>query len=508
MDDIRITGLSQIDARIACCRATSILCYLGIQDAPRKRRDSSRMAGAWAGSVIFTTDDNVMVLVTEEKWHKAKSQVQELKVRVQEKMASRKRLQEIRGFLNYIATTYPILMSYLMGLHLTIDGWQKGRDHEGWRVKEESEMVEEVEITNQCGLQCVAEGPEKVEIKARLRLDVEALGVLISGDRPPLRRIRTKNVSHVLYGFGDASGSAFGTTLGLGEKLEFEYGQWCSEDSEESSNWRELKNLVDALEGWVQSHNISGSQMFIFTDNSTAEAAYWKGTSRSKKLCELVLRMKCIALWSDIDLHVIHVSGNRMKAQGTDGLSRGDQRIGVMSGTPIESFIPLHLTPTQRQQSLKNWVDKLVEGWNFHWVSLAEWFEEHHKTGCFIWNEPPAGGDLAYEMVDKARLKRPTFMHIILIPRLFTGLWRRLMTRRTDCYIKVDWNDAWDMRTNFEPLLLFVCFPYHVDRNFEERKNLLLEKFQGTLQACRVLTSSGMQQMSLLREFLELARKI
>ncbi len=508
VDDLRITGWSRGEAWKACCRATSILGFLGVQDAPRKRRDSSNMAGAWAGSVVYATEEEVLVLVTEEKWTKAKSQVQELGAIVQQRLGNRKRLQEIRGFLNYVATTYPILSSYLMGLHLTIDGWRKKRCKDGWR-KSLQDLADgdddDLEVDH---LFILEDGPKDVEIKPRLKADVEALTMLITGDKPPLRRIRANKVTEVLYGFGDASGSAFGTTLGIDGDVYYEYGQWCSEDSEESSNWRELKNLVDALEGWIQSHELRRSQLFLFTDNSTAESAYWKGTSRSKKLCNLVLRMKCIALWGDLDLHVIHVSGKRMKDQGTDGLSRGDQNKGVMKGIPMKLFVPLHLRPTEREPGLVRWINRVVAGWNFKWLKTEEWFEEHHDDGNFIWDVAPSAGDLAYEMLDKMRLKRPTTMHMLLIPRLFTGLWRRLLTRRSDCYIKIDWKDVWDTDTHHEPLLLFICVPYNVDRNFENRRNSLLEKFEGILQKCRMSQSTGLQQGDLLREFLQHARKI
>ena len=100
--------------------------------------------------------------------------------------------------------------------------------------------------------------------------------------------------------------------------------------SEESSNWRELKNLVDSLEGWMHEHSLQGSHMFLFTDNTTFESAFWKDTSKSVKLCDLILRMKCIALAHDLELYVIHVSGRRMQSQGTDGLSRGDKGQGVI----------------------------------------------------------------------------------------------------------------------------------------------------------------------------------
>lgn len=82
----------------------------------------------------------------------------------------------------------------------------------------------------------------------------------------------------VFYGFWDTSGSAFGSTLSGGDKLFFEYGQWCSVESEQSSNWRELSNLVDSFETWAHTYDLPGSQIFLFTDNSTVESAYWKGT--------------------------------------------------------------------------------------------------------------------------------------------------------------------------------------------------------------------------------------
>lgn len=205
VDDLHVTGWSKAAAWQACCRATSILGYLGIQDAPRKRRDSSRMAGAWAGSVVYATKDEVLVLVTEEKWVKAKGQVDELKCITENKKANRQQLQEIRGFLNYIRATYSLILSYLIGLHLTIDGWRKKRTSEGWR-KNTIEALEEDEDTEfNSVFQMDWDGPTEVEIKPRLKADVEALSILMGGDKPPLQKIRADRVTQVMYDFGDAS---------------------------------------------------------------------------------------------------------------------------------------------------------------------------------------------------------------------------------------------------------------------------------------------------------------
>ena len=505
VDDLRITGLTKKEAWEACHRVSTILAWLGIQDATRKRRDSSRTAGAWAGSVIYTTKDSVYVLVTKEKWTKARSLLADLRSKLRgSNIIKRKLLQRIRGFLNYVALTYPILMSHLMGFHLTIDGWRGGRDEDGWRICDFSHTTEDEDLEGE--LDSLDDGPEEVTAKPRLILDVESLMELMSSELPPLRQIRSKVVSHVYYGFGDASGSAFGATLLDADVTYFEYGQWSTEMSEESSNWRELNNLVESIESWVRSHDMKGSQLFVFTDNMTAECAFWKGTSKSRKLFNLILKLKRISLTWDLDLHVIHISGKRMQKQGTDGLSRGEHGVGVMSGMHMLRFVPLHLSPCSRESQLKPWIDHITAGLNFSWTNHHDWFYRvQNQDGNFIWDVEPAAGDVAYELLDKARLKRPTSMHVLLIPRIWTGLWRRILTRRSDCYIKIDWDELWPTNIHFEPLLIFISIPFRIDHPFGTRKQGLLEQFQGVLQKCKLPETSFLQKGNLLRKFLSLA---
>ena len=111
VDDLRPSGPSRAAAWAAARRTASTMNYLGIQDASRKRRDSSQTPGAWAGSVVLTRPDGVFVMVDAEKWAKAKrmlAEVSEMLKRIPKAM-SRKRLEEVRGFLNYVVRTYPPL---------------------------------------------------------------------------------------------------------------------------------------------------------------------------------------------------------------------------------------------------------------------------------------------------------------------------------------------------------------------------------------------------------------
>ena len=142
-----------------------------------------------------------------------------------------------------------------MGFHLTIDGWRPGRNREGWKCIYNKYFSEDDIRNDECfeeeyldnDIIEESKGPMEVEVKNRLKDDVDALLDLMNSEMPPLRKVRTKHTHYVYYGFGDASGSAYGVTLSAGKMLQYQYGQWCMKMAEESSNWRELRNLVDAL---------------------------------------------------------------------------------------------------------------------------------------------------------------------------------------------------------------------------------------------------------------------
>ncbi|KAG7368169.1 hypothetical protein IV203_030912 [Nitzschia inconspicua] len=136
VDDLRPSGPTSSECWKAACRSASLLNSLGIQDAPRKRRDSSQTPGPWAGAVV-RTGTSVCVLASETKWKKAKNQVHEVLEMIQSRpeRLERKRLEQVRGFVGYVARTYPSAVPYLTGLHMTIDGWRANRDNRGWRLK-------------------------------------------------------------------------------------------------------------------------------------------------------------------------------------------------------------------------------------------------------------------------------------------------------------------------------------------------------------------------------------
>jgi len=120
---------------------------------------------------------------------------------------------------------------------------------------------------------------------------------------------------------GDASGKGKGNAVIEQYGVDYKSGAWNLEWREKSSNCREAENLSDRLERLVASGLLHDHDVFLVTDNSSFEGAYYKGHSPSKHLSEIVFRVHKAERDGGFILHVIHISGKRMKALGVDGLS-------------------------------------------------------------------------------------------------------------------------------------------------------------------------------------------
>ena len=83
--------------------------------------------------------------VSEEKWNKAKTFLQELEslLLINERAEIPfKFLEKGRGFMVYFCRTYSSFVPYLKGTHLSLDSWRDNRDAEGWKSKRKKEHTE------------------------------------------------------------------------------------------------------------------------------------------------------------------------------------------------------------------------------------------------------------------------------------------------------------------------------------------------------------------------------
>ena len=127
----------------------------------------------------------------------------------------------------------------------------------------------------------------------RLLEDLKALHRILGPVQPIHRLVRGTKIQKIQIVFGDASGAGFGSTWETNNgTIRYRYGLWGEEMEESSSNLRELLNLVNTLERMAEEGDLEGIEVYVFTDNSTAELAIFKGTSKSKKQHELVRRLR------------------------------------------------------------------------------------------------------------------------------------------------------------------------------------------------------------------------
>ena len=120
--------------------------------------------------------------------------------------------------------------------------------------------------------------PATIKAAPRLAQDLAGLAQLFVPVAPPLRPVRPTQVRVAIYGFVDASGSGLGSSFLLPTNtLLVRHGVWGRDADSVSSNYRELRNLVDAVEAGVATGDLNNAELFIFTDSSTAEGAYSKG---------------------------------------------------------------------------------------------------------------------------------------------------------------------------------------------------------------------------------------
>lgn len=209
-------------------------------------------------------------------------------------------------------------------------------------------------------------------------------------DHPPIVVDRSTNVRMVIYGYADAAKVGFGASLKRTQNLphvtplitnkegiKYRIGTWEKDAEETSSNFKEFENVVTTLEDEEPSGSLDHSLVIMATDNSTVEAALYKGNSSNERLFDLIIRFRTLELRTGSRFIVTYIPGDRMKAQGTDGLSRGHMREGVSLGECMEQFCPWGKSAPQREPKLREWFSKLV-GKDLEILSPQQWFNRGH----------------------------------------------------------------------------------------------------------------------------------
>jgi hypothetical protein len=319
---------------------------------------------------------------------------------------------------------------------------------------------------------------------------------------------------YVAYGAGDASGEGFGASIHpLGLRPLLRHGFWCTEAAEESSNWREFRNLLDAVRVESESGRLVGCELWLATDNSTAASAYYKGTTSSEKLQDMVTELRGLTLKGNFVLNIFHIAGTRMIQIGIDGLSRGEMQLGALASTP-RSAAPLHVSPLERSPALVDWLHQWL-GINSKIAKPYDWFHAAQQAGSkdehrefWIWDLAPAAALYALEELGTARLKRHGVLQgVVLVPALLQHEWRRRLIRVTDFYFTIPAGSIpeWPIEM-FEPLTVAVYLPLFRCRPWDWKRVPFLVPLGITLS--QMYKESPASTRPLLRKFWSATKQV
>ena len=540
VDDVRIVGSSKEHCHLVHRQFTSRMQYLGIQDAPRKFRPPSQdLAGAWTGTIFRVLKNEITKSVSQEKWDKGKVIVSDLSNLISihphdRPTLNRKLLERHTGFLNHLTMTFEDMTPFLKGFYLTLNSWRSKRDDHGWRMSDKSWInclvakfengsLSEEEFEKAVNGQNDPGCPPTVIASTRLSDDVRALSSMFSSPSPPQVNLRSKKIINVIYGFGDASGTGLGATFTCGSGFTYRIGVWGPDESDQSSNWREFTNIVESLEEEAQIGNMENSEVFMFTDNSTVESCSVKGSSSSPKLLDLIIRLRSLTSSFGIKIHVFHVAGTRMIAQGTDGVSRGYLGEGIMAGQPMESFIPIHLSAIDRSPEVKDWIESWIpskvislspqdwfdvghdiDGWDMSWDGFMR--PRLREGRVYLWTPPPFVADVAIAELRKARIKRQKSSHLFVVPKLCAPLWMKQVFKAADFVFEVPAGRGFWKNGMHEPLLIAIIFPFLRHKPWQLRS--VPKMFQVGSQLRKLLQDEDVDPRDFLREFWDKCHRI
>lgn len=135
--------------------------------------------------------------------------------------------------------------------------------------------------------------------------------------------------------WSDASNYGFAESVAVKEteeypQMAFTHGVWPEAVASFSSNWHELATITHSIVS--RGAQMRNSQIHYMTDNSTSVSAINTGTVRSPQLMTLSRELKRAQAQHNIGIEAIHLSGQLMQVQGTDGASRAMPYLGMYSG--------------------------------------------------------------------------------------------------------------------------------------------------------------------------------
>jgi hypothetical protein len=149
IDNLRPMGPSEVECHQPQHKFTDTCNHYGVKYAYRKQCPPSLRLGTWYWSVIHTDDNDMGVMATQERWDNTKRILEQIWSECQKLMVvngtlhveveggasglNHEQVEREWGFLIYVTHTYPSMVLYIKGIHLTLDNLRPGRNTQGWK---------------------------------------------------------------------------------------------------------------------------------------------------------------------------------------------------------------------------------------------------------------------------------------------------------------------------------------------------------------------------------------
>ena len=123
-----------------------------------------------------------------------------------------------------------------------------------------------------------------------------------------------------------------------------------------------------------------------------------------------------------------------------------------------------------------------------------------------MWAPPPAAAHAALDELGTARHKRPSSSHIVIVPRLFTAQWRRMLGKMVDLLFFVPCGHSIWGKDQHEPLTIALCLPLISHRPWSLRGCPAMLAAQRQLRG--LLAGSERDERNYLRKLLNWTRSL
>jgi len=139
-------------------------------------------------------------------------------------------------------------------------------------------------------------------------------------------------------------------------------------------------------------------------------------------------------------------------------VSGGDLNAGVMAGANMLYFVPLHFSAVDRSEELLHWLLSWT-GVDTAVLEESDWPRPHANRGTYVWTPAPAAAGSVLEWLRESIHKRPTSVHVVVIPRLFTLSWQKQLGKTADIWFTIPLGCLVWQTDNLEPLILAISLP-------------------------------------------------